>query len=203
MTTSVKSHQGITTRQLAKVAILSALAFVVMMIEFPLPIAPPFYKLDFSEVIVLMGGFALGPVYAVIIEALKILLNVLFTGTSTAFVGEFANFVMGFAFVFPAAMYYQYNKTKKGALLGMVFGTVILAVVSAFVNGFIMLPMYSALYHMPMETIVAMGSAIFPAVTNVFTFCLFCVVPFNIVKGVLVSLITYLAYKHVSPLLHS
>ena len=196
------NHNKITTKEIAKIAILGALAFVLMLIEFPLPFAPAFYKLDFSETAVLMGGFALGPLAAVVIEALKIVLKLLFKGTSTVFVGEFANFAVGCALTVPAAILYKKHKTKRGALMGMVLGTLCMTIAGGLVNYFVMLPMYSSLYNMPMDVIIGMGTAIIPAVKDMFTFVLLCTVPFNLVKGVLVSLVTFLLYKHVSPILH-
>ena len=191
-----------TTQTLAKIAILGALAFVLMLLEFPLPIAPTFYKLDFSEVIVLIGGFALGPLEAVVIEALKNILNIIFTGSSTAYVGELANFIVGSCFVVPAAIIYHRNKSIKSALIGSIVGTVCMIIAGALMNGLVLIPMYSKLFNLPLETIIGMGAAIVPAINNVFTFVLYCVCPFNLVKGIIVSALTFILYKRVSPLLH-
>lgn len=191
-----------TTQTLAKIAILGALAFVLMLLEFPLPIAPSFYKLDFSEVIVLIGGFALGPLEAVVIEALKNILNIIFTGSSTAYVGELANFIVGSCFVVPAAIIYHRNKSIKSALIGSIVGTICMIVAGALMNGLVLIPMYSKLFNLPLETIIGMGAAIVPAINNVFTFVLYCVCPFNLVKGIIVSALTFILYKRVSPLLH-
>lgn len=189
-------------RYLAKIGVLSALAALLMLLEFPLPfIAPPFYELDLSEIVVLIGSFALGPWSGVLIELIKILLNLLMNGTATAFVGEFANFVMGCAFVLPASILYHRKKTQKRAIVGMTVGTLTLAVVGGLLNAFVMIPLYSRLY-MPLETIIAMGQAIFPAITDVFTLVVLSVVPFNLIKGALCSLIGALLYKRVSPVLH-
>ncbi len=191
------------TNVLAKIAILGAIAFVLMMVEFPVPfIAPPFYKMDFSELPVLLGGFALGPMAAICIEALKIVLNLLFQGTSTAYVGELANFLIGISLSVPAAMIYNAHKTKKNAIRGMVIGSVTMALVGVLLNYFVLLPAYSFFYHLPIETIVAMGGKIFPFVTNKLTFVIACVTPFNLLKGVMISVVTALIYKRVSPVLH-
>ncbi len=196
-------NKKITIQKIAKIAILGALAFIVMLLEFPLPfIAPPFYKLDLSEVIVLIGGFALGPISAMCIEALKNILNIIFTGSSTAYVGELANFIVGSCFVVPASLIYHKNKKKNTAILGMIIGTICLVLAGALMNGFVLIPLYSKLFNLPMDVILGMGQAIFPAIKNVFTFVLYCVCPFNLIKGVAVSLITLLLYKRVSPLLH-
>lgn len=187
---------------MAKIGILSGLAVVLMLFDFPLPIAPSFYKLDFSELAVLLGGFSMGPLAAIMIEALKNILNVLFTGSNTAYVGEFANFVIGALFTAVASAIYHHKKTRKNAIIGMVVGTLVMAAAGAVVNALVMLPMYSTLYNMPMDVIIGMGSAICGWISDIWTFCLFAVVPFNIVKGIIISILTSLIYKHVSPILH-
>lgn len=186
---------------ITKVAILAAIAFILMLFEFPLPIAPSFYKLGFDEVPVMICGFALGPVAAIVCEALKILLNLLFNGTDTAGVGELMNFLIGLSYVLPAAIYYKIHHDKKGAYIALTIGTISLTVIGALLNYLIALPMYSYFYGLPLEAIIDMGHLIFPAVTNSFTFCLFCVAPFNLIKGVACSLITALVYKRISFLL--
>lgn len=205
MTTFSKEKTGskyFVVQRIAKIAILSAIAFLLMFIEFPLPFAPSFYKIDFSETAVLIGGFALGPAAAVIIEAMKIVLNLLFQGTTTAFVGEFANFIIGCALAVPASLIYQHHKTRKTAFIGMLVGTLCMTIAGSILNAVLLLPMYSKLYGMPMSALIAMGTAIIPAIKDVWTFVLFCVAPFNLVKGVVVSVITAILYKHISPILH-
>lgn len=202
MTASTEKHSIFTTRTMAKIAILSAVAAVLMMIEFPLPIAPSFYKLDFSEVAVLVGGFALGPAAAVAIEALKIILNCLFNGTATMFVGELSNFLIGCALCVPAALIYSKEKTKANALRGLTAGTLCMTVTGVAMNYFVAIPAFVFIAHYPLDAIIGMGAAIFPFITNTFQLVLACVTPFNLIKGVLVSVITLLLYKHVSPLLH-
>lgn len=202
MTTLEKSRSRITTKTIARTAILGAIAFVLMLFEFPLPFAPSFYQIDLSEVAVLIGTFAMGPVEGVIIEALKIVLHILFHGTTTAYVGELANFIIGCAFIVPAGIIYKHHKTRKTAMIGMFTGTLCMALAGSLINYFVLLPMYSTLYGMPMDTIIAMGTAIFPAVKNMLTFVCLCVVPFNLFKGAVVSVLTGILYKHVSPILH-
>ncbi len=190
------------TNMIAKIAMLSAVAFVLMLIEFPLPVAPSVYKLDFSEVAVLIGGFALGPAAAVCIEATKVVLNLLFTGTMTMYVGEFANFLIGCALCVPASVMYRNSKSRATAVKGMAVGTVAMAAAGVILNYFLLLPAYVSIAKFPMEAILGAGQAIFPFITNKFTFVLACVTPFNLIKGVLVSAVTLILYKHVSPLLH-
>ena len=197
----MKQKNLFTARNLAIMGMMGALSAVVMLFEFPLPfIAPPFYEIDFSEVPVLIGSFMIGPAAGVIIELIKILIKLLIIPTSTAFVGEFANFVIGCALVVPASIIYRRHKTKKTAIIGMIVGSIFMAVVGIFVNAYVMLPFFSQTV-LPMETIIAMGTAIHPAIDNVLTFCLLTVAPFNILKGVLVSIVTILIYKKISILL--
>ena len=187
---------------IAKVSVLGALAFILMLFEIPLPFAPSFYKLGFDEVIVLLGGFALGPLAGAAVETLKIILNLVFQGTDTAFVGEFSNLLIGLSLVLPSAFIYKKNKTMKGAWIALMIGVVSMALMGCLANYFIALPAYSYFYKLPMEVIVGMGTAILPLVKDTFTFVLFMTLPFNIVKGVVVALLTCVVYTRVSPLLH-
>ncbi len=189
-------------KYVAKIGVLAAVAFLLMLLEFPLSfIAPAFYELDLSEVVVFIGSFALGPLAGVLIELLKNLLNILITGSTTAYVGEFANFVTGCALVLPAAWLYKYKKSRAGALWGMLLGTVCLATVGGLMNYFVLVPTFSKLYELPIEAIVSMGRDINPAITDLPRLIVFAVVPFNVLKGVLVSAITFLLYKRVAPIL--
>lgn len=185
-----------------KIAILAALSAVIMLLEFPLPFAPGFYKLDLSEAVILMGGFAMGPVAAAVIELIKNLINILLNGTTTAFVGEFANFLTGCALVVPASLIYKYHKTLKGAIVSLAVGTFSLVIIGSTFNYFVLIPAFSSMYHMPLDEIVSMGSKLNPLVSDLKTLVVFAVAPFNIVKGVLCSLINLLLYKRVSKILH-
>lgn len=190
-----------TSKNIAKMAILSAIACILMYIEFPLPIAPSFYKIDFSEVAALMGGFAMGPLAGVLIEAFKLILKIALKGSETAFVGEFANFIVGCGLIIPATIIYQRNKNKKSAIVGCLLGTVMMALIGVFANIYILLPFYE-MVGFPISQVVALGAKITPLIHDLFSFVILCVLPFNLVKGILVSLVTFLLYKHVSPILH-
>ena len=187
---------------IAKVSILAAIAFVLMLFEIPLPFAPSFYKLGFDEVAVMLGGFALGPLAGAAIETLKIVLNVLFQGSDTAFVGELSNLLIGLSLVVPSALFYQRHKTLKGAMIALVIGVVSMALIGCLANYFIALPAYSYFYGLPMTVIIGMGSAILPLVQDKLTFVLLMTLPFNLVKGIVVALLTAVLYKRVSYLLH-
>ena len=199
----MSEHTTFNVRTIARVAVLGAAAFVLMMIEFPLPfIAPPFYEIDFSELSVMIGGFAMGPGAACAIEAVKILLNLLFQGTKTMFVGETANFLIGCSFAVPAALIYQRHKSRDTALCGLLIGTVCMAAAGVLLNYFVLLPAYGYFYHLPIDAIVSMGAQIFPIIDSKLKFVIVCVTPFHLIKGMLVSFLTVLLYKRISPLLH-
>lgn len=189
-------------KTMAKISFLAAIAFILMYFDFPIPfLAPTFYKIDFSEVAVLVGGFALGPLAAMIIEGLKIFLYVLFKGTGTAYVGEFANFLIGCALVVPASYYYQKNRSKKNAVIGLIIGSILMTVTGLILNYFVLIPAYSIFFGLDLDTIIKMGAAIIPIINDKFSFVLLATTPFNIVKAVVVSVLTILLYKHISPLL--
>lgn len=190
------------THYISYTAMFACMAGVLMLIEIPLFFAPGFYKLDLSELPVLICTFYLGPVAGVAAEALKVLVKLVLKGTTTAFVGDFANFVVGCSFVLPASVIYHSKPGKKSALVGMAIGTIVLTCFGSFMNVVYMIPKFSQLFGLPIDAIVAMGSAVNPAINSVNTLVLFAVVPFNLLKGILVSFITFLLYKRISPILH-
>ena len=189
-------------RTLAQIAMLGAVATVLMLFDFPIPfIAPPFYEMDFSEVPVLVGAFAMGPVAGIAIEAIKILLNFVINGTITAGVGELANFIFGCAFLLPAALIYRRNKTRKNAIIGMAVGTVVMTVAACIINALVLLPAYGAAFGMPVDAFVQMGTSINKAIDSLFTFAVLAVGPFNLIKGIAVSVIVLLIYKRIRMIL--
>ncbi len=186
-------------RRVCIVGICAALATVLHILDFPLPfLAPEFYKLDFSELPVLLCGFYLGPSATVACEGVKIILKLLLKGTTTAFVGDLANFVVGCSFVLPATFLYHAHKSKHSAILGLILGTAVMTVFGSAFNAVYLLPKFAQLYGLPLDTIIAMGTAIWGGVRNVSTFVLLCVAPLNLVKGTLVSILTMLLYKRVA-----
>ena len=188
--------------KLVIMAMFSAVAAVLMYVEFPITfIAPAFYEMDLSEVPVMIGSFMLGPCAGVIMEAVKVLLKLVLKGTSTAFVGDFANFILGCALVVPASVLYHTKKTKKRAVIGLVTGGIVLIVSGVFLNALYLLPKYSQLYGMPVETFINMGAAINPAISNIFTFVILAVAPFNLIKATVVGVITMLLYRYLSRLI--
>ena len=192
-----RRHRLNTAHTITSIAMFSALAGVLMVIELPLFFAPSFYKLDLSELPVLICAFYLGPVSGVVCEFLKVLIKLLLKGTSTAFVGDFANFLVGCSFVLPASILYQKLLSKKGALISLSVGTGIMTVFGSLFNAWFLLPRFAVMYGLPMDAIIGMGTQVNSAITSVSTLVLFAVVPFNLVKGVLVSALTFLLYKRV------
>lgn len=190
------------THYISYTAIFACMAGVLMLFELPLFFAPGFYKLDISEMPVLICTFYLGPVAGVMTELVKIMVKLLIKGTTTAYVGDFANFVVGCSFVLPASIIYHAKPGKKTALIGMAVGTLILTIFGSIFNGLYLIPKFAQLYGMPLEAIVAMGTKVNAAITNVSTLVVFAVVPFNLLKGIVVSVLTFLLYKRISPILH-
>lgn len=196
---AVRRESRTDIRRIVQIGMLSGIAVVLMLFEVPLPFAPSFYEIDFSEVPVMIGCFVMGPLAGALIELIKILLNLLINGTVTAGVGEAANFVIGCALCVPAGLIYKKDHTRKGALAGMAVGTVVMAFAGCFINAFILLPAYGAAFGMPIDALVEMGTAVNPQITSLYTFVVFAVAPFNLLKGVLVSLIVFLIYKKIRP----
>jgi len=203
----VYKRDGITerilsTRKITMIGLFSALAMLLHIFDFPvLFLAPGFYKLDFSELPALIGTFAFGPVAGVMIEFCKIVLKLFIKGTSTAFVGDLANFVIGCSFILPASIIYMFKKTKKNAIVASATGTMIMTVFGTMFNAIYLLPAFASLYGMPLDVIVGMGTAINANITNVTTLVLFAVAPMNLLKGCSVSVATVLVYKKLSPVL--
>ena len=188
-------------RRAAYIGIFSAVAAVLMYFEIPLPFAPPFYQIDLSEVPVFICSFSIGPVAGVVCELVKIILKLFLKGTTTAFIGDFANFVVGCSFVLPATLVYHRFKTKKGALAGMAVGTGVMTIFGSLFNAVYLLPTFAEFYGMPLDAIVSMGAEVNRLVNNVSTLVLFAVVPFNLIKGVIVTVLTFLLYKRIERLL--
>lgn len=190
---TVKKKMQLNT--LTKIAMLSAVAGVLMLFEAPLWFAPSFYKLDLSELAVMIGALAMGPVAGALIELVKILLNFVLNGTITGGVGELGNLLVGCAFVVPAALVYRRQRNVKGMLLGMVAGTAAMVLLGSIVNYFVLLPVYATVFGQPLEFFIQMGNAINPAIVDLQTFILFAVAPFNLLKGIIISVLTFLIYR--------
>lgn len=184
-------------RYMTVTAMLSAVAFVLMFLEFSVPIMPSFIKMDLSELPALIGAFAMGPACGVLVCLIKNLLHLFMT--STGGVGELSNFILGAAFVLPAGLLYKRHKTKQTALIGALLGTVCMAAISFPSNLFVVYPIYQKM--MPLDVIIGAYRAIVPSVKTLWQCLLFFNVPFTIVKGLFSVLITMVVYKGISPVL--
>ena len=194
-------RKSLTVKNITRIAILATLGAVLMLIDFPIFVAPGFYKMDLGDLPCLIGAFAMGPVPALFIQIIKILLKMLFKPTSTAFIGEIAAFIFSSSYCLSASIIYQNNKTKKGAVKALIIGSIVMIIVSVLANYLFIIDAYSKLYGMPLEAIIGLGQAIFPIINSKLSFVLCCVLPFNIIKVICVDLLTMLLYKHISPIL--
>lgn len=191
------------TKTMVKISVLGVISFILMFFEIPMPfLAPTFMKIDISDLPSLIGSFAIGPMAGVIIQLLKNVLNVLIEGSTTGGVGELANFVVGSAFAYTAGFVYYKKKTFGRAVVGLLLGTVIMTIIITLANYFIMFPLYAKLMGQDIQVFVDMGTAINKNITDLKTMMLISVVPFNLLKGVMITALTLLIYKRVSPILH-
>ncbi|WP_040398164.1 ECF transporter S component [Anaerococcus senegalensis] len=194
------SHDQRKLRNMVKVGILAAMSFILMFVQFPIPVAPPFMKVDLADVPALIGGFSMGPIYGVLIQLIKNILNL--SKTSTYGVGEISNFVVGGLFVFVSSSIYKKNKTKKNATIAMICGMLIMTLAATLSNAFVIFPLYGKAMGVDMGAFVAMANKTNALVKSYFTMMIFAIVPFNLIKGFIEILVTKLLYKHVSSILH-
>lgn len=187
--------------KLIKISLLSVMAFLLMYIELPLPIFPEFLKIDISDLPALLGAFALGPIAGVIIELFKNILHGLLA-SKTAFIGELANFLVGSCLVFVSGYIYKARRTKCGAIGGLVIGVICMSIFASFLNYFVILPLYETVLGFPISAVVGMGSKINHNIKDLNSFVIWMIIPFNLFKGVVVSVMTLALYKSVSPILH-
>lgn len=190
-----------TTRNMIIIAMMSAVSLVLMMLDFSVPFAPAFLKMDISDLPAILVTFMMGPVEGTVVAVIKVLLKLIVKGTDTAFVGEIFNVVGAVSYVLPAALVYHFKKGKSGAVLAMVAGTLVVSITSIFGNLYVTFPMFSKLYGIPMDAIISMGTAINSRITDLFTMMLFAVMPFNLFKYGVVSVITFLVYKRLKKVL--
>jgi len=194
-----QSKKLLNIKNMTKISILSVIAFILMQLEFPVPIFPSFLKIDLSDLPALIGGFALGPVVGILIELFKNLMHLV--QTSTSGVGELANFLVGVALVAPASLIYYRDKTKKNAIIGLIVGTIAMGIVGGLANNFILLPFYANVLKFPIDAIVEMGNLVNNNIVDLNSLIIYAIIPFNILKGIILSIITMLVYKRISTLL--
>lgn len=192
------TRKTVSAKLIARVGVLGAIAALLFLIP-GIPIVPPIYKLDFSTVPVLLGGFSLGYVPGLLILLIKDLVGL--TNSSSMGVGKLADFLASAAMMLTAVAIYRRHHSRRGALIGLIAGTAVMTVVAALVNYFILIPFYVAAMNMPAEAIVSMIGKVIPAVDSLPKLIAFATTPFNLLKGVVLSVITFLLYKRLSPLL--
>jgi riboflavin transporter FmnP len=185
---------------IAKVGMLAAVSAILMMLEIPLPLVPPFLKLDFSDIPALLAGFAFGPLAGVAVLLVKNLVHALVSWSFL--VGEMANFLIGVAFVVPASLIYKGKKTKGRALIGMLTGGVVMVVLAGMLNYYLLLPLYTKVLGYTMEEIIAWSSSANRRIVDLRSLVVIGITPFNIFKVFVNVLITSIIYKKISPLLH-
>lgn len=192
------SRQTFQVKTLVRIGLLGAIAAVLMLFEFPMPfLAPGFYQMDFSEVPVIVGGLLMGPIVGCLIELVKILLNLAVNGTITAGVGETANFIMGCALVVPMAFIYRRNPSVKGLVFASVAGVVSMTLVAALVNYYVLLPLFAKAFNLPLQAFVDMGAAVNPLIVDLRGLILIAVVPFNLLKGSIVTILSFFLYRRI------
>ena len=185
-------------RRMTAAALFGAMAFILMLFAFSVPVISVFAEFDASGLVEMIGGFILGPVGAVEIITVKLLLKILFKGSSSMLTGEIQNFILSVSYVLPAVFYYQRHKTKKGAMIGLVLGTVSSIIMAVITNLYFVFPIYIKLYGMNWDGIIEMCSEVNPWITNIPTFVAFSVVPFNVISRGVISFVTMLVYKRIS-----
>jgi riboflavin transporter FmnP len=195
--------KNIKLNRMVKISLLSVMAFLLMFLEIPLPFFPEFLKIDISDLPALLGAFAMGPIAGVIIELLKNILHIVLKGTSSVFVGELANFLVGSIFVLVSGYIYKIKKTKKTAVVSLAVGVVAFSVGATILNYFVFLPLYAVAFKMPIEAFVGMGAAVNSNINSLLDFVVLSILPFNLLKGIVVSIVTIPVYKSVSAYLQS
>lgn len=196
----MNKQKKIGTRQIAVTAMLSAVAFVLMYIEISIPIIPSFIKFDFSDLPALIGAFALGPVYGVVIELIKNVLHLVVS--QSMFIGELSNFILGAVFTFTAGLIYKKSKSKKQALIGGILGAVVMGIVSVPSNYYVVYPVYvSAFFGGDENVCISIYQAIWSAPKTLLQCLIYFNLPFTIVKGLISVAITMFIYKPLSPIL--
>ena len=195
-----KKISGWDAKKIATTGLLSALGGVLMLLEINIPLIPMFYQLDLSEVAGIMAGFLLGPVASVVVEFIKVVIHVILHGTHSAFVGEFASFVLGCIFILPASYFYHAHKNKKNAVISLIIGSICLILFGALFNAYYLIPKFADIYGIGLDGILSMAQGVNPSITSVTKLILYATVPFNVVKSLVVSVIILLIYKPISNL---
>lgn len=185
-------------KKIAFIGLMGAVSAVLMLLRFPIPFMPPFLSFDLSGVMEMMGGLMFGPMEALCIIVVKILLQLVMQGSMSLGTGELQNFILSSAYVLPAVLIYHRKKTKKSAIIGMTVSSVIVAVVAVITNLYLIIPFYVKLFGMSMDDIISMCSAVNPAMKDTVSLVIFGLVPFNLIKYGATSVVTFIIYKRLS-----
>lgn len=194
----IKTKKVLTTKNLTMIAMFSAISAVLMVFEIQLPFSPSFVKFDFSDLPVMLGGFLIGPFAGGIIAFMKVLLHFLLNGTTSFFVGDLSNLLLTLSFVLPASFIYQQKKTKKTAIQGLLVSIICTSLLAIIFNLFLIFPLYLKVLNLKMVDLINMIHVVNPLVKDVFTMIVFSLLPFNLFKYSIVSMITMLSYKKLS-----
>lgn len=199
------------TSKITQIAILAAIAFIVSLLKIPTWFAPWFYRFDFSEVIVLISGFSLGPISGMLVELVKIIIKFIVKGTMSFGIGELSDLLIGCAFVLPSAYFYKIKKSKnkysdnrkgmKFACISLCIGIMSMCVVSLILNAFVILPSYCTMLHLDMQNIINSAHSFNPWVHDELSFIFFTILPFNVIKGIASSILCFILYKRVKPII--
>ena len=185
-------------KKIAFIGLMGAVSAVLMLLRFPIPFMPPFLSFDLSGVMEMMGGLMFGPMEALCIIVVKILLQLVMQGSMSLGTGELQNFILSSAYVLPAVLIYHRKKTKKSAIIGMTVSSVLVAVVAVITNLYLIIPFYVKLFGMSMDDIISMCSAVNPAMKDTASLVIFGLVPFNLIKYGATSVVTFIIYKRLS-----
>ena len=196
-TITSSSRSAFSMRTITATAMLAAVSYILAFAAFPMPLSPSFAKMDLSDFPALIGAFAFGPVVGILIELVKNVLQLL--NTSTGGVGELANFLMGGSFACVAGLIYQRNKTRRSAMIGCAIASVVMGIAAALTNYFILLPMFEQF--MPLEQVIAAFGELMPFIRTKLDVVLYNAFPFNLLKGLVISVCTMVVYKKLSPIL--
>ena len=194
----IMTKKVLTTKNFTMIAMFSAISAVLMVFEIQLPFSPSFVKFDFSDLPVMLGGFLIGPFAGGIIVFMKILLHFLLNGTTSFFVGDLSNLLLTLSFVLPASFIYQQKKTKKTTIQGLLVSIICTSLLAIIFNLFLIFPLYLKVLNLKMVDLINMIHVVNPLVKDVFTMIVFSLLPFNLFKYSIVSMITMLSYKKLS-----
>lgn len=189
------------TNFISKVAVLGAISGILSLFHISVWFAPSFYKIDIADAIILIGGYALGPVSVIYMQIVKILINLLIDSTTTFLIGEFANFSTGLVFVLVSTIIYHKKKNYMYTIIGTIIGLIAVCLFSSILNVYVTIPIYSKAFDMPIDEIISFASLVNPKINDMSDLVLFAIIPFNIMKYTINTLVANVLYKRLSNVL--